>query len=252
MTGRLMNYNGLLATEQSTNAITESRLAGITDNFPCIWDALSHLAYYCGKSPDTDTPDGVFHSWCRAHYVRITYSFRSAYLLCFLGYYLESVIVLRHIIEVFAQIRYFDKHRSELEDHWKRTKIVRFKAIFDSLSPGYYEKFYGRQLSSLAHGGLGTSMFRFECYSPTESRTVMGSEYNEMLATYILIQIIAMLYGFLSYFPKFFPQFDLIADSDTKDARQDAMQWLEKCMNSHKTEYPKSHAWFQHIDKIIK
>lgn len=220
MTERLMDYNDLLATEQSTNAITESRLAGIADNFPRIWDALSHLAYYCGKAPDTDTPDGVFHSWCYGHYVRITYSFRSAYLLCFLGYYLESVIILRHIVEVFAQIRYFDKHRNQLRDHWVRTKIVHFKTIFEYLSPGYYKKFYGRQLSSLAHGGLGTSIFRFEYYSPTEGRTVMGSEYNEMLATYTFNQLISMLYGFLNYFPRFFPQFKLIADPHTKGCPQ--------------------------------
>ena len=73
------------------------------------------------------------------------YSFRAVSALAYRGYNPEGYVVLRHILEVFVQLRYFSIHRDLLRPHLEAKSAkgrVKFKTMFEEFSPGYYDDYY--------------------------------------------------------------------------------------------------------------
>ena len=113
-------------------------------------------------------------------------------------------------------------------------------------------KYYGKQLSNFAHGKIGAMNFRIKRKSPTDVEVIMVPRFDTKLATYVINQVIALLFGYLNFFPKFFPEGFNSLKGDLLEDYKHSKQWLQKCMNSHKKEHPRSLSWFKHMDKMIK
>lgn len=256
-----MSFDHLLVTEQETILFTRSYLKGAHDNIPHIIDVLLQLIYFTGPEKNIDTNEGEFHSYCWHQYLGAPYSLRACYILYERGYYLEATFILRHLIEMFVKIRYFQKHKNLVKSIWanKKPKItlpngkkkdLTIKVIFDDISPSYYEKDYGKLFSGFLHGRI-SSIFRVDRKSSTKGTVRMGAKFIERYAGFILNNFVAFSYGYLNWFPKFFPDGFATIGSDLLEQYKKNVTWLKGSMNKHKKEQLSSLSWYQRIEKII-
>ena len=258
-----MRYHDILNSELQTTIFTRSYLRGVNENIPMILDTLIQLMYFTGPKKDINTPEGEYHSYCWHQYVQVPYSFRACFILYELGHYLEATFILRYLTEVLVKMRYLENHKDLVNQIWTNKKIgiigknekkkrLTLKDIFEEVAPGYYERNYGRLLSGFQHGGVGASIFRIERKSPIEGRIRMGAIWDEQGATFVINNFIAICYGYSNYFSKFFPEGFKTIDSDLLRQYKNSMLWLEKAMDSHKKEHPRSISWYKEIDSLIK
>lgn len=249
--GRFFGLKELIESEIQTKAITRAELSGVANNYPLIIDVFFKLPYCIGKLEPVETPVGGFQAICFEHYVQAPYTFWTVYSLYEKGYYLESMILYRHLLEVLIQMKYFQKYPEKLKDHLLDKKRVSFKAMFDEFSPGFYKTWYGELLSGFAHGKIPKSIFRFERPSPAEATTIMGCKFDIRHSTYVINNTLPLLFGYLNHFDPFFPK------NNVKDKRTiatkflEAKKWLTLCIASHKKSYPQSIDWYHHMEKFI-
>jgi len=243
----LFNLNHLTKSETKTKKITQNILEGVYTSFPNIIDVFFKLPYFFGELEHPDTDRGLYQSVCATHYFQAPYTFWTLYNLYEQGYYLEATILYRHLIEAFIQIKYFDKYSKKLI---KQIKRKNFKVMFDEFAPGYYENYYNI-LCDAAHGGLFKDFCRFERKSTSVARTRMGCEFNAFIATFLINQSIALLFGYLNIFDKIYPKNTLKSEPTVHSTLNEAKGWLVSAMESHKKEYPKTLNWYKHMGKII-
>jgi len=247
-----LDLDYIIETEKDTLSTITENLQGLVEDYPKFLNMLLKLTYFADKGYDIEKPEGSFKSWCYYQYVRIPYTFRSAYILVERGHNVEAVFLLRHIVEVFAQLRYFHQHPKKLKDHLSGNSRLSFNTIFKDFSKDYYKKWYLKQLSSIAHGGVGVLHFRVDMHTPEDINIIMGSIYDEYHLGYVTNQLIAFFYGFICFFEVFFPRFR----EDTKDEilidYDKILQLLEVHMESHKKANAKSIEWYEWTDPIIR
>lgn len=102
-----MSLSYLLQTEEETRAATRRELAGEHDHVPIIIDTLFKLPHLIGQLESINTPKGEVQAYCSECYVTAPYTFWCLYDLYERGHYAEAVILLRHLLETFVQMRYF-------------------------------------------------------------------------------------------------------------------------------------------------
>ena len=124
-------------------------------------DVLCKLPYFIGEKLEPKDAAKSVRSLCYVHYVQAPYTFRSLLTLYQQGYYLEAIVLYRHLLEVFVQLRYFHDHPEEYTAHILNSPRVSFKKMFESFSSGFYASHYSRQYSEAAHGIIQKSYFRF-------------------------------------------------------------------------------------------
>lgn len=258
-----LKYKDILSAEEETAYYTRSRLKGVNNNIPNILDSLSGLLSFTGPSKDVSTLEGKYHSYCWHQYLSMPYSFRACFMLYERGYYLEATFILRHSMEVLAKLRYLKNHNDLVSKMWTGKKIeivggdgkkkkLTLRDIFEEVAPGYYDPNYGELFSGFQHGGIGTTLFHVEYKSSTEGKIKMGATWDEQGATFIINNFIALCYGWLNYFPIFFPEGFGTIDEDSSQQYQTSMRWLDEAMDSHKKTHPKSVNWYNEMDALIK
>ena len=243
----LFNLSYLIKSENRTRRQTQKILAGVHANFPKIINTFFKLPHFIGELELPESDKGTSQSISATHYFQAPYTFWILYYLYEKGYYLEATILYRHLVEAFIQIRYYDKYPAKIVKQLKRKN---FKIMFDEFAPGYYEKTYGL-LCDAAHGSRFKDFCRFERKSPTVGRTRTGCEFNAFLATSVINQSIALLFGYLNIFGNIFPKSTIKNNSTVHETLQDAKKWLIKAMENHKKECPKSLELYEHMDKFI-
>jgi len=182
-----MTYEVLLETALETQAITQAKFAGAAEHYPRALDVLLRLPSFCGSSSTPD--DDWFPWWCYTQYCAVGSSTVSLFDLWQRGFYVEAAVLLRHVLEIFVQVRYFHSHRSALRLHLKGEKRVVFKTMFEALAPGYYDRYYGKMLSGVAHGGLPSTTMRLDLSKGQRAPVIRGCSYNETMATWVLNQL---------------------------------------------------------------
>ena len=247
-----INQDYLIATENRTLLTINDRLWGLTEDYPIFLNMLLKLQYFAERGYDVEEPEGRFKSWCYYQYVRIPYTFRSAYILVERGHNLESVILLRHIVEVFVQLRYFHRYPEKLKDHVSGKSRLRFNEIIGEFSIDFYRKWYIKQLSSIAHGGVGVLNFRLNIRSAEDIDVIMGSTYDVYYLGYAVNQLIAFFFGFIRSFEVFFPKFREQTEIKTISQYDEVLKLLEVHMEAQRMENPKSIEWFEWTDPIIR
>ncbi|MUK89309.1 hypothetical protein GMD78_13100 [Ornithinibacillus sp. L9] len=247
---KYLDLEFILNSEIETLRNTNNNLNGVVTNTPKVINTLVKLPYYTGELESVDKTYGAFQGYCKEHYLQSPYTFLSIYESWKKGYYLESVILYRHLLEVYVQMRYFEKNHKRLEGYLTGTDRIRMVNMFDEFSQGFYHDFYGRQLSTITHGKIGKSLFRIIRTSPEKGRVIMGCEYNEFLASYVMNIYVPLIFGYINFFNIFFPNNTL--DGDILIEIKESKDWLEMFMNEHKKAYPKSiEPFYRHFDKYI-
>lgn len=250
----LFGIEHLIQTENETAVKTQIRLAGNSDNLPIAIDTLFKILYFSGETEDVETPRGGFQSFCHTHYAQTGYTFWTIYNLYERGYYLEGIVLYRHLLEAFVQMRYFDIYPEKLERHVcaaKSSDRVTFKTMFDEFSEGLYHRYYARQLSEAAHGMVYKHIHRFRKEEPAKYTTVMGCQYNEVHATYLGNNMAILMFGYLNLFEKFFPNNTLISDEIVYKDYIHSKAWLERCMEGHRKINQDSEGFYAHINEFI-
>lgn len=257
MSKRLLNFDDILSGENRTIIHTRNTYRNVSSEIPLALNVLLQLNYFTGNCPDINTDDGQFHSYCWHQYVNSPYSFRGCCMLWERGYYLESGIIFRSLIERFIQIRYLHKNKNLVGQVWggirpdtAKAKRITFKTMFDSISPGYYEVWYGKILSGFAHSKLAANIFRIKRSSPADGKIVMIPSFDER-GSMIINNVISLLFGYLKFFPIFFPLgFKALPDDSLKEYNE-LVSYFQKFMDGFKNKFPKSLEWFKYVDKII-
>ncbi len=253
--GRLFSFDDLVESETQTAEETRSWLAGSVRQWPEFLDLLIKLGYYFGDQPPIETPDGIFQSHACLNYLQVPYSFRAAYLLWECGYYAETVIIIRHLLEVLVQLRYLKRHPEKTQAHmgWRimdeKKNRVTIRTMFDEISPGLYDGAYSNLMSEVAHGGAGRYGFHVDVSDTQHPQAIMGNRYDEYTVTMALNYLQALLFGYLNLYETFFPRNTL--DPAMTLRLKCAKAWLRTCMLQHRQVNPKSCDWYAQIDKII-
>lgn len=227
----LFNLNHLVKSENKTVQFTRNILAGVYTNFPEITNTFFKLPYFIGELEPPESDRGGFQSICTTHYFQAPYTFWALYGLYEKGYYLEALILYRHLVESFIQIRYFDRYPEKTISQIKRKN---FKVMFDEFAPGFYEKTYAPILCEAAHGVFLKDIQRFDRKADSIGRTRMGCEFNSFFASSVMNQTFALLFGYLNIYDSVFPKNTLKSDSIVYRNLSKAKKWLVSAMASHK------------------
>src|SRR6185295_393462 len=196
-TSSRMTWAYLSGTQPEALAETALKLPGAFTELPKAIDALLRIPCLFSL-PQDDTMYSVF---AQESLTSIGHTAGATYYLWSRAFYLEAAIMVRSMLEVLVQIRYFGKHRDEyiphalpVADHtgqpihqWRPKKQVTFKRMFDDVAPGFYRMHYGATLSNIAHGGLAASALRFDSNKVAMTfEPVFGCVYDERRARLVL------------------------------------------------------------------
>lgn len=243
----LMNFNYLLQTESETVSNSHRRHPGWFKYYDELLNCIFQVAYFVGEEKDIDSDDGNYMAFAHNQLLKLPYSIRAISLLTERGFYLESAQIVRHILEVFVQLRYFNKYRDKLNKYVLKKQRIQLKTMFCEFNPELYSKMYFA-LSEAAHGNFGSSIYRTSYKSVTEGTAIMGSVYNEMFSNYILNQIIPLAYGILNFIPVFFRYYKDLAPAKIELDRQSILEILKKMMDSGQ----KSEEFLKDIQPLIE
>ena len=246
-----MGIGDLRRSEAAVAEFIDYQWGALSRNYPELIDLLLKLPYFVG--PEEPVVEGnAFQFFARTHYLQAPYTLWSLFTIWRQGHYLESTILVRYLLEVVVQLRYFQANPGKLVEHMTPGRGIRFRTMFESLSPGFYNYFYGNLLSTLAHGKTGPFLFRFDHSQPGGSRLRMGCEYDEEAASMVMNQTLVLLFSFFNLFGLYFPKNCLAGDIEAQAKVDDAIAWLEHAMAEHKRNFPVTLEWYKHVDRFVR
>lgn len=247
---RRFGITDLRQSETEVAEFIDEHWGALSRNYPELMDTLIKLSYF--MEDDAGSPhSNDFLFFARTHYLQAPYTFWSLFTLWRKGHYLESSILVRYLLEVVVQLRYFQRYPAQLVVHMTPKRGIKLRTMFDEFSPGFYEYYYGNLLSSIAHGKSGPLYFRLD-HSQPEVRIRMGCEYDEDAASMVMNQTLVLLFSFFNLFELYFTKNSLSSDLKMQADVADAKRWLENAMKAHKNSFPATVEWYDHVDKLTR
>lgn len=243
----LMNFEYLLQTESETIKISHDEHPGWFKYYNELLNCLFQVVYFVGEEKEVESDDGYYMTFAHNLLLKLPYTIRAVSVLTERGFYLESALLVRHILEVFVQLRFFNKYKGKLNKHILKKKRITFKTMFNEFNPILYSTMYFA-LSDATHGGFGSSVYRTKYKSANEGTTIMGSEFQEKFSNYIINQLIPLSYGILNFIPVFFYKYKDLVPNDIESNRKSVLKDLKKMMDS----LPKSKIFFNDIKPLIE
>jgi hypothetical protein len=242
-----MNFDYLLLTESKTKKESNSKHPAWFGYYNELINCLFEVSYFVGEEKDIESDDGYYMAFSHSHILKLPYSVRAVTILLESGFYLESALIVRHILEVFVQLRFFNKYRNRLNKYVLKKEKITLKVMFSEFNLELYTKMYFA-LSEAAHAGFGSTVYRTIYKSPSEGKTIMGSEYNEMFSNYLLNQLVPLIYGILNFIPLFFRQYKNLVPENIELKRKSLLNELKIMMESP----PKSEDFLKDIKPLIE
>lgn len=258
MIPRTPTFQYVILTEEEVLAETKKRFGDREYRIVFILDDLLKLKYFLQSNAHIGTDLGSWQSYCFFNFQQAIYTLHKSYQLWRTGYYLESSILNRHLLEVFVQMRYFENHLSKLATHQtaqRRKDRVQFRDMFDEVSPNSHELIYSKFLSTFAHGNMNV-IFRSTLIPPTAmnpqatAQPLIGCQYNDNQANFHYLMIVSIIYGILNYYPTVFPQHTVASDQEFKAILDDQTQWLKLIFDKLKATAADP-SLLQALEKII-
>lgn len=238
--------------ELNTLFNTDQRMGGAVDIFEEAIDFFIYLTTLI-KGEDENLKSDIinFEYLASMHYYQAPYSFTAVYSLWKRGYYYESAIVLRNLLEGLVVIHYFEDRKDKIESYFKEPLKYRIKDMFNTCAPGLYDHTY-MQLSDFAHGGLSKELFRTEKEDMKDRKVIIGSEYSDFKASYVANIYNALMLGYYIYYPKCFSRFDVIySDQEIMAEYQINISNMKSAIESHKKSFPQSKEWYEKLAPLI-
>jgi hypothetical protein len=244
-------------TEESALCETRNNFGERDYRINYIIDDLLKLQYFRGATEPVATDEGHFQSYALGQCTQSPHTLLTAYQLWRRAYYVEAATLLRHLFEVFVQLRYFKQHPELLRKHWTaqaQKDRVKFVTMFDELAPDSYKAVYGK-LSGIAHGNQNM-MFRAEISAPTATQPepmvypFIGSKFDSINSMYLHIFLIAAALGFVNYFSVFYPHNTIASDATLVEDLANTQDWLKSTFNNQR-KLARDPSLFNALEKLV-
>lgn len=175
------------------------------------------------------------------------------------GYYLNSLIQLRSLLDYFVSCRYFHYHPQYIIPYRKGQKCLidgkerwlGTSQIYGYFSKDFYDRYYGAMLSCLSHGKVGSSIYRIDRTNPQEARVILVPEFNLRYSFSIINHIIPIVYGYFSNREIFFKGWIKALPVELEEECAVTMAWLIEYHKKQIANYPESKNWGHGINKVI-
>lgn len=247
----LMTYQYLLDTQSSTAWHTAQEYHGMAMNMPRVLDTLFQLSHMHRFQPD----ETVFVFWAQNALWGAPYTASDIYALWLRGSYLEAVILLRHLVEVLVQLRFYNDHREAYLSHLRydmrrrgaplppngpRPQRPVLRTMFEAVAPGFYDDHYGPHFSNTAHGGLMSTVFRSESVPGVEQvhQHVPGAHYSMRNASNLLTYFLPVLHGLLRIHSVLPPAIPDQSDTAARERIDDVLNWVRQAIQADWDEFP--------------
>jgi len=210
-----MNLNYLYGTEQKVIYETNKIYGVGRFDLERSIELLLNSSHFLQENIEFNSSEYIYYIFVFYNYLKLPYTLRSIIILWEKGYYLESNILIRSILEGLLQIKYFYSHKNSLNDHLLNRKRISFKTMFKELLPDLYDSYYNN-LSGFSHSKLITSIFRENRKSAEISEIIHGCKFNLKYSGSIISQTIGLAYAHLNFIDIFFPSFYSKIDTNLK------------------------------------
>ncbi len=254
MNDKLIDINWIEKTQNQVYSETLHKWGKGHDILTELIDLFFYLSHFLNETTDLESDEGAFLNIANSTYLRLPYTLYNIRNLWSHGFYLESIILLRHIVEGFACLRYFSNHKDDVKRHYtaKRSKDrITFKKMFDEVAPEFYEKIYSI-FSNFAHGGVITIGTRVNYESPTEGKVYTGCVFNDTYCKIIMDQAPTFSYGYLCYLDQFFPTINSRIPSDVEKILISKKSELRKILYSPRATEKSEESWETSIKPFVE
>jgi hypothetical protein len=164
------------------------------------------------------------------------FSFHASLSLAEQGFYSQSVILNRNLMEYLVTVRYL----ADMPDQIDRLQMVSkkvpnavtFRQRFDYVIPGYYEPHY-KLSSEFSHPSHGSHVFKIRPDGTGGYTVDMGISFDPDLMSFCLNELTMLLAGFLkAYSTKFRSALQYRSASDIEQVRASIAALLD-LLNAH-------------------
>jgi hypothetical protein len=232
MSKRYIDIDFVKQTEEQAASATRSAFGDTDLGLDSIINTWFKVQLFPGEREPVTTDQGGFQSYAYFHCLQSPYTLLSVLELWRRAFYVEASILLRHSLEAFVQLRYFQKHPELCMNHVTEQPKghVRFQTMFDDIAPGIYDPAY-RNLSKIAHGNLVFG-FRGDISAATSQGAqhtvpvIVGAQFERSLAMLVHTFLIITVLGFLNYYQRFFPKNSIASNAAVADELSEAQRWL--------------------------
>ncbi|WP_125226345.1 DUF5677 domain-containing protein [Leptospira neocaledonica] len=183
--------------------------------------------------------------------LRIPFKFESVYILLNKGYYLESLPIIRKLYEIFIKIRYFMKFPDKAEDHLVNGKRTKFKVLFNEFSTVedvFYQRYYGKLLSELVHGGLGEVTFTLDREFDYAHRS---NKLDMKMLSFPLNMYHFILIGYINLVKELERNYNLLLSTDFEQDRNLFEVYMSNWQKSQLESFPENKEFFEYLTPII-
>jgi hypothetical protein len=151
------------------------------------------------------------------HLYHISLTYKAVYNLIHQGYYTESAILLRSIVESLVKMKYLYKQKdidlvnTSFAGHYgyygKKFK-VKYITMFDSVAPGLYQ--YYRLLCDMAHGSFAAHALKIEKRDYKQKQIILdnGLIFKIKESTYVINQFSVFLFAHIKFMMLIFPEIE--------------------------------------------
>lgn len=251
---RHLTIHDIRLQEIEVEHCSELALTGFAEFSERFLNMLLELLYATPTVQTILSDADAMRSQARHWFHSSIFTFRAAFLLSNRGYYLESQILDRALIELLVKLRYFHKHPDEMEGFQsiatKKKATITWKKMFEEVLPGYYADEYSWSLSYVAHGGVGANAYRMEKDHAGNRSADLGVSYKELWAGASINQKTAFMLGYLRTYLKIFPE---VVDSLNPGLRAELSaveDFLERSLKEHIALKGGPNEWHQSVDGI--
>ena len=198
---KYMSLAHLHECESQVSSITAHKHPEVNNIAVNAINLLFRLSYFFPKEYETDSDEHHFGTFAFFTYTRLPYDCEVTRDLWLKGYYSQSIVLLRRILESFVAVRYFSHHKSRIKRHLyaqSQKDRVQFKVMFEFFAPGAYEELYAKCLCGVAHGGLSNIIFQGDFDPSRPGRMNMGTAYSARYSSYTINQLLAYCLGYIA------------------------------------------------------
>ena len=228
-----MDIDFVKQTEEQAAIATRAAFCDTDLGLNSIINTWFKVQLFPGEREPVTSDQGSFQSYAYFHCLQSPYPLLSAVELWQRALYVEASILLRHSLEAFVQLRYFEKHSELCMNHVTEQPKgrVRFQTMFDDIAPGLYDVAY-RNLSKIAHGNMVFG-FRGDMSASTSQGAqhtvpvIVGAQFERNLAMLVHTFLIITMLGFLNYYQRFFPKNTIAENAAVAEELSEARKWLE-------------------------
>lgn len=211
-------------------------------------DAAGTLLHLGEKSTGLQEPDCAgswFEFYTRSAYAQIGYSIKGVLTLLQRAYYMESLILVRHLLEVVVQLRFFNESPESLRPHLEDKHRISLRRMFERFAPGFYDETYGLVLSGVAHGKHGAMLFRLDRKSAEIRSGCFYDGRSAALVIYYLLSLVAALFTFYRSFVRAEIAEEVWADIDDYHA------WFRRSLRDQIQLNPESESWYAEVFQLL-